>query len=373
MAPDSSTDVKLRDGRYLLQDELGGGTTASVFRGHDALQKVDRAIKVLSPAFARHADTRTRFEREAETLSRLKHPNIVEVYDFGFDEGRFFIVMELLEGGTLMEAVERAGPLPVRTALNVTVQLLHALHYAHTQGVIHRDIKPQNVLLTAQGVPKLVDFGLARTMYFDRTLTVPGVVMGTWGYMAPEQRVDTGRVDIRTDIYAAGGTLYTALTGRDAMDLLKEAMPAEVRASLPDAVAEVVLKATRFIPDERYQNAAEMAKALAFVLEDMPTDGLDGEQTILVPRASAPIPVKFQNFDDLEKRRHELTGPRAARRRTVGREAETSGAGGGSTTRKDNARPATPRQMSWAWILMAAIGVAFLSFLGTLVALLLLR
>lgn len=364
--------MKLRDGRYLLQDELGGGTTASVFRARDTLQNVDRAIKVLSPAFARHADTRTRFEREAETLSRLKHPNIVEVYDFGFDEGRFFIVMELLEGGTLMEAVERGGPLPVRTALNVTVQMLHALHYAHTQGVIHRDIKPQNVLLTASGVPKLVDFGLARTMYFDRTLTVPGVVMGTWGYMAPEQRVDTGRVDIRTDIYAAGGTMYTALTGRDAMDLIKEAMPAEVRAPLPDQVAEIVLKATRFLPDERYQNAAEMAKALAFALEDMPSEGLEGEQTILVPRASAPIPVKFQNFDDLAQRKSELTGPRGAvRRRTVAREPDASS--GAAAARPDAARTATPRRMSWAWIAAAAVAVAFFSFVLTLVGLLLLR
>lgn len=311
----ANVDPSLCGGRYRLLSVLGEGTTASVYRAVETATNLERAIKVLSPAFARHNDARTRFEREAETMAKLHHPNIVSVFDYGLDGERFYIVMEQVRGGTLMERVEAHGPLPLRQAASVLQQTLLALHYAHTQGVIHRDIKPHNILLSRSGSPKVTDFGLARAIHFDKDITIPGVVMGTWSYMAPEQRFDSGNVDTRTDVFAAGATLYKVLTGDDPSVLLRTDLPDDPLEELPEPLAEVIRRACRYRPDQRYQTAAEMARELADAHDALPSQTPEDEATILFTKGDAPIPVAFKEFGFLEDVRQEMSGPSRARRR----------------------------------------------------------
>ncbi len=312
---DPNLTAPLKGGRYVLRRQLGEGSTATVYDAFDTEKKIECAVKILSPAFALHRDARARFEREAATMARLHHPNIVEVYDYGLDGERFFIVMEKVDGETLMEKVDREGPIRPRLAASVMQRTLLALHHAHAQGVIHRDVKPHNILIGPLSVPKVTDFGLARAMHFDQALTIPGAVMGTWAYMAPEQRYDSGNVDIRTDIYAAGATLFTILTGREGLELLKPNLARDPFEGIPAALTAVIRRSTRFQPEERYQTAEEMAADLAVVHAALPSIQPDDEATLLQPQPEQPIPVPLKEFSHLEQVREELTGARRSRKR----------------------------------------------------------
>ncbi|RME21762.1 MAG: serine/threonine protein kinase, partial [Deltaproteobacteria bacterium] len=251
----------LHDGRYRLRAVLGEGGMAIVYRAWDRRLEVDRAIKMLLPEMAARPRIRARFEAEARTMARLSHPHIVPVHDVDVDGDRVYIVMELLTGGTLWDRVERWGPMPPQAAVDAVLPALSALAHAHAAGVVHRDVKPQNVLLSAQGVVRLTDFGIARIEDAD-TRTRTAAVMGTWTYMPPEQRQSARDVDPRSDLYAVGAMLWALTHGREPPDLFAADLDPGLLADLPPPLAEVIRVATRYRPDDRYPDAREMAAAL---------------------------------------------------------------------------------------------------------------
>ncbi len=290
----------LDNGRYQLQEILGQGGMAVVYRAWDERLRVERAIKILSPQVARRRSLRKRFENEARTMARLAHPNIVSVTDVVEEGARFFMVMELVTGGTLWDWVTQHGRMPPQLALEYLIPVLDAMGAAHAAGVIHRDIKPQNIMLTADGKPKVTDFGIAHVQDLLNTgsLTRTGSVMGTWGYMSPEQRASARDVDGRSDVYALGATLYAVVTADLPVDLFAAAQDDDVLGRVPEDLHPLVRKATRYRANDRYQDVHEMAaacKAVLAVLPDLPQStprvGMDTEYRPPPPRR-APVPFE---------------------------------------------------------------------------------
>ena len=238
---------------------IGQGGMGSVFAARQKGLDRQVAVKVLYPEHAENPDFAGRFEREARTLARLDHPNIVKVYDFGERDDHFFLVMELVEGITLREAITQ-GTLDPTHALALVKSLCDALQYAHDQGVVHRDIKPENVLLADNGNVKVADFGLVKLTGEGRDdLTLTRHVMGTPHYMSPEQVESPDRVDHRADIYALGVVLYEMLTGELPMGRF-EAPSRRVQVDV--RLDEVVLKTLEKEPSRRYQQANELSYAV---------------------------------------------------------------------------------------------------------------
>ena len=252
----------LADGRYRLLEVLGAGGMATVYRGYDARLDIDRAVKVLSPEMTARAQIRQRFEVEARTMAKLHDAHIVAVQDVGVDDGRVYMVMELVEGGSLMDRLEQHGPMKPIEACMAVEAILQALLVAHTRGVVHRDIKPHNVLDAGGGAYKVTDFGIARVAEGDRPGTRTGTAMGTWAYMAPEQRNSAKHVDGRADLYATAATFYVLLTNEEPFDLYAAEQHDELFGSLPPGIVRVLKRAIRFRPEDRYANAAEMIAAV---------------------------------------------------------------------------------------------------------------
>jgi len=259
------TYQSLSDGRYKLVSELGEGGMATVWRAYDERLRIDRAIKILAPHLVRNETIRKRFENEALTMARLHHPNIVTVHDVVLDGDTVFIVMELVAGGSLLDALQRHGLFPASQAAAVVRAVLNALTVAHGAGVIHRDIKPHNVLLDRHGTPKLSDFGIAQVMD-NKQLTRTGSTMGTIGFMAPEQQDDARGVDVRADIYAVGATLYALVTGRNPVNLFAHDRDPAIMAGVPPMLAPVIARACSYTPDDRYPDAVAMSRALGEAL-----------------------------------------------------------------------------------------------------------
>jgi hypothetical protein len=237
---------KLAGDRYELEDRLGHGGMATVYLARDL--KLDRAvaIKLLADNFAGDDEVRKRFSREARLAARLDHPNVVQVFDVGEDEDRPYIVMEHVEGGTLEDRLNRSRSLDRDDALRLLAQLCEGLGHAHAKKLVHRDIKPQNLLLRdSDDCLKITDFGIARAAEETTRLTRPGRVIGTDRYMAPEQLAD-GKITPATDIYACGVV---------ADELLPQPLSPELR--------EVVWRCLREDPGERFDDASELGEALA--------------------------------------------------------------------------------------------------------------
>ena len=199
-------------GHYRILSEIGRGGMAVVYKAVD--QRLDRvvALKVLLPQLTADPKFVQRFQREASMAGRLTHANIVTIYDVGQDQGRYFIAMQFLEGQTLQDMISRRGALPLRQAHSILKPVASALDYAHSRGVVHRDIKPTNIIVGPDGTVTLTDFGIARA-HEDSRLTGTGQMIGTPQYMAPEQ-VQGAAADARTDVYALGVVLYEMLAGR---------------------------------------------------------------------------------------------------------------------------------------------------------------
>jgi serine/threonine protein kinase len=280
--PDMTEDLTRQTlGGCEIIELIGQGGMATVYRARQPRLERDVAIKVMSPALAADPTFRQRFEREARASAGLRHPNILTVYDFGeTDQGQLYLVVDYVRRGTLRKQMqERAaaspqgGAMPLAEALEIAAQVADALDYAHNQGIVHRDVKPSNILLTRQGRPLLADFGLVKPIQGDLNLTEPGNIMGTPAYMSPEQAIGAA-VDGRADVYALGVTLFELLTGQrpfvDASPfsvILKHIndplpRPSELNQAIPPALDEIVAKATAKSPGERYQRARDMARAL---------------------------------------------------------------------------------------------------------------
>ncbi len=205
-------DSELVDGRYLVQSKIASGGTSTVYRGLDT--RLDRpvAVKVMDSRYAGDAQFLTRFQREARAVARLKDPGLVAVYDQGLDARHPFLVMELIEGGTLRELLAERGPMPPYAVAAVLRPVLGGLAAAHRAGLVHRDVKPENVLISDDGDVKIADFGLVRAVA-AAGITSTSVILGTVAYLSPEQ-VRHGDASPRSDVYSAGILTYELLTGR---------------------------------------------------------------------------------------------------------------------------------------------------------------
>lgn len=270
-------------GRYVIGPCLGRGGMASVFRAHDPGIGRDVAIKFLHASLCADADCRSRFLREARAAGALSHPNIVTVHDVGEIDGRPYMAMELLLGDPLTAMLGAGSPLPVRHAVEMALQLARALDYAHARGVVHRDIKPGNIVrLTGSMTIKVTDFGIAHVEAGSsgEQATRLGDVLGTPQYMSPEQTRGE-RLDGRSDLFAAGIVLYEMLAGRRpfqadslvavAVKIGTEApVPLEsLRPDLPPALRRIVERCLAKAPERRFQSGAELAEALSRVLADL--------------------------------------------------------------------------------------------------------
>jgi len=245
---------------------------ATVYRAWDTRLQVHRAVKLLSPNLTHSGNIVERFLNEARAMARLHHPNIVAVHDVVSDGERSFIVLELVPGGSLRDWLDRHGAMPPRLAARTCVGILEALQAAHEAGVVHRDIKPQNILVSEKNQPMVTDFGIARFMGEDRSLTRTGSIMGTWGFMAPEQKTSAKSVDGRADLYAVGATLFTLLTNELPSDLFAADMDDELLGSLEPQLRDVVRHATRYRPEDRFPTAAEFAETLRLLIPRLPED-----------------------------------------------------------------------------------------------------
>jgi serine/threonine protein kinase len=262
-------------GRYAFAAKLALGGMAAVYRVWDHKLRVWRAIKVLLPDAKDHV--RARFEAEAKMMARLDHPHVIRVYDVGTSGELPYIVMELAEGGTVNGWVEEHGPMPPQLAVKVVMQVALGLSAAHALGLVHRDVKPHNVLVTSDGRCKVTDFGIARWVLegMDEGQTRTGTSMGTLGYMAPEQRNDARSVDVRADVYSLGALLYKLVVGKVLTDLFLVEHEPQLLEEVPPQLHEVIVRACYRDRQRRYPNAEAMRRVLAELLPLLPPDPPD--------------------------------------------------------------------------------------------------
>ncbi|MDQ4128349.1 MAG: protein kinase, partial [Actinomycetota bacterium] len=270
----------LVDDRYELRALAGSGGMADVFLAHDRILDRDVALKLLKDRYADDEDFVERFRREAKSAAALSSPFIVPVFDRGeTEEGAYYIAMEYLPGGTLEDRIAR-GRLPPREAVEVAVQVTEALRAAHERGVVHRDVKPGNVLITGSGHAKVADFGIARATEAT-TISEPGDILGSARYMSPEQAVG-GRVGPASALYSLGVVPYEMLTGRVPFDVVTPAdvpvehakgpprRPSEANPEVPEALDAVVMKLLSMSPQDRYGSSAELLGELGSLSNGLP-------------------------------------------------------------------------------------------------------
>ncbi len=296
--------------RYTLVEQIGVGGMAIVYRAIDQRTGHSVAVKVLRPDLAQDTDYVSRFQREAEAAAKMTHHNIVNLLDVGMDGENRYLVMEYVQGKTLKQVIQERGRISPDVAAQITIRILSALQHAHSNGIIHRDIKPQNILVNADGLIKVADFGIAR-MADSSTITRGDIVMGSVHYFSPEQ-ASGASVDARSDIYSVGVTLYEMLTGRVPFDgdtqvaiamqhIHSQPQPIEsIAPEVPASIIHVCMVAMSKDPKYRYQSARDMAADLRMAIDgrtDMmrthPADPMGPETTGMLP-----IPEMAQTFQN---------------------------------------------------------------------------
>jgi serine/threonine-protein kinase len=281
-APHTKTSRVGEIGGFRVLRQLGAGAMGKVFHARHLRTGRDVALKVLSRERARDAAFLERFQREARILAQLDNLHVVRCYGAGADRGRHFLAMEYVGGGSLQSWLDRLGKLTAADAVHVVLACARALHSAHELNLVHRDVKPENVLLTTEGVVKLADLGLAEALN-DPSLTRTGTGVGTPLYMAPEQATDAKHVDGRSDIYSLGCMFYRLLTGRPPFEAagVVAMLQAKMKGSFPpvrslapqtpEAVEKIVHTMMARQPEQRYQGCAELIEALEWLGLASPT------------------------------------------------------------------------------------------------------
>ncbi len=264
--------------RYEIISQTGVGGMATVYTARDNVLNRKVAIKVLKDEFTTDEEFVKRFNSEAQAAASLSHPNIVSIYDVGNEDGIYYIVMELVRGKTLKQIITEEGALPWKWSVNIAMQIASALETAHKNNIVHRDIKPHNIIITEDGVAKVTDFGIAKAVS-NSTITAFGTTIGSVHYFSPEQ-AKGGYTDAKSDIYSLGVVMYEMLTGRVPFDsdtsvsvALKHMQeppvpPMEINDNIPQAVNDIILKAMEKEPMARYQTATAMMRDLSRALKD---------------------------------------------------------------------------------------------------------
>ena len=287
-------------GRYTLEELVGSGGMSSVYRAHDGQLERDVAVKILHSSYLGDGDAVERFRREARSVAQLSHPNVVTIIDRGEDDGNQFIVFEYVPGKTLKDYVAARGPLPPGKALSIAVEVGKGLAYAHRAGIVHRDVKPQNVILNGDGLPKVTDFGIAHSVDVETAVTQSGTVLGTSDYIAPEQA--SGRPAVpASDVYGLGCVLFELLTGSTpysgssfvdvAMQHLHSPTPSvrERRPEVPARLAAAVERAMAKDPADRFGSMDDFVAELQACRDGL--GGSAGETTAVVTETPAAASV----------------------------------------------------------------------------------
>ena len=290
--------------RYELEEQVGSGGMSTVFRAHDRVLERKVAIKILHQRYNDTDEYVQRFRREAQMAATLQHPNIVTVIDRGEEGGRQYIVFEYIDGDNLKEVVSREGPMTVERVLTLGIQIATALAFAHHNGLVHRDVKPQNVLLNGNGTAKVTDFGIARSLDVGKGVTQTGTVLGTSDYIAPEQAQGQS-VGERTDVYSLGIVLYELLTGQlpftgdnfvaIAMKHINEVAPraSASRPDVPQRLDDAIAVALAKDPDGRFAQMDDFRRELQTCLAEVrggtavPVEP-DGPVTVVIPPSPKP-------------------------------------------------------------------------------------
>ena len=269
---------KVIGNRYEILEKIGEGGMATVYKARCNILKRYVAVKVLREEFTTDEEFIRRFNTEAQSAASLAHPNIVSIFDVGHEENIYYIVMELVQGKTLKEIINEDGVLPWKWSVNIAIQVASALETAHKNNIVHRDIKPHNIIITEDGIAKVTDFGIAKAVS-NSTITAFGTTIGSVHYFSPEH-ARGGYTDAKSDIYSLGVVMYEMLTGRVPFDAdtpvsialkhmqEKPVEPMKLNPSIPFAINKIIMKAMEKEPSLRYQNATEMLKDLSMALKD---------------------------------------------------------------------------------------------------------
>ena len=301
-----SLEGKLLGNRYEIIEKIGNGGMATVYKAKDKILKRFVAVKILRDEFTTDEEFIKRFEAEAQSAARLTHSNIVSIYDVGVDENLYFIVMELIKGKTLKEIIiEEEGPLPWKWSVNVAIQIASALEVAHRNRIIHRDIKPHNIIITEDGVAKVTDFGIAKAVS-NSTITAFGTTIGSVHYFSPEH-ARGGMTDAKSDLYSLGVVLYEMVTGKVPFDAdtpvsvaLKHMQenpeePKNLNPNVPTALNKIIMKALKKESELRYQDSTEFLEDLRECLKNPEGDFVEELEY------DATAKTQVINTDELEK------------------------------------------------------------------------